>query len=263
MAKGPRSPPPRREAATAARGWPRVGLPTERDFSASVCRGGTSASAGFRPVDRPAIPRMADANRQIPPAATARFASARSGFSPAHGNGAVGRPCPNAADGVRRKIRRGKLPRRPTRKATAPAAMKIPGKQRCSPCPCRPPPPRARRPPRTARPESSDVAPHATAKNRRGKTKTEVGKSVSQLFRRRSETSRALPPAHSRSRAHSAATGLRPFNRTFLPLRCFTPHAGTSSFFKMSSTTFRAVRPENFACGSSTRRWAMTGTARD
>ena len=38
-------------------------------------------------------------------------------------------------------------------------------------------------------------------------------------------------------------------------------HAGTRNFLTASSTTPRAVTPEKRACGSSTSRWAMTGTA--
>ena len=40
-------------------------------------------------------------------------------------------------------------------------------------------------------------------------------------------------------------------------------HAGTGSFLTASSTTPRAVTPEKRACGSSTRRCAITGTASD
>ena len=41
------------------------------------------------------------------------------------------------------------------------------------------------------------------------------------------------------------------------------PHdyAGTATVLTISSTTDAAVAPEKRACGSSARRWAMTGTA--
>ena len=45
------------------------------------------------------------------------------------------------------------------------------------------------------------------------------------------------------------------------PTGAFLDYEGTGVFFRISSTTARAVWPEKRACGSITSRWAMTATA--
>src|SRR2546423_14902198 len=80
------------------------------------------------------------------------------------------------------------------------------------------------------------------------------------------KTGRREPPTtpipHGRSRAVKAINEMPKQRHAKTEARCRTlSYAGTLTFLRTSSTTPRAVNPENRACGSITSRCAITLTA--